>query len=162
MGKLNSVELELILAYLDDMSNGEIYKPFAPKEGFSLTATQLIKKIEDLRREIVILRSENIDQNAKVQQEIANVTHDLTTPLALIRGAVESLEDGMDDRDYVSMIGSKAKEMNETVLRIIESSRHMVADAKKLNPNVKIIKSSLKDGSGLDEIIKAIEEKKNN
>ena len=36
----------------------------------------------------------------------------------------------------------------------------MVADAKKLNPNVKIIKSSLKDGSGLDEIIKAIEEKK--
>lgn len=131
MGKLNSVELELILAYLDDMSNGEIYKPFAPKEGFSLTATQLIKKIEDLRREIVILRSENIDQNAKVQQEIANVTHDLKTPLALIMGAVESLEDGMDDRDYVSMIGSKAKEMNETVLRTIESSRHMVADAKK-------------------------------
>ena len=38
----------------------------------------------------------------------------------------------------------------------------MVSDAKKLNPNVKIIKSSLKDGSGLDEIIKAIEEKKNN
>ena len=37
----------------------------------------------------------------------------------------------------------------------------MVADAKKLNPNVKIIKSSLKQGSGLDEIIKAIEEKKN-
>lgn len=36
----------------------------------------------------------------------------------------------------------------------------MVADAKKLNPNVKIIKSSLKDGSGLDEIIKAIAEKK--
>ena len=36
----------------------------------------------------------------------------------------------------------------------------MVVDAKKLNPNVKIIKSSLKDGSGLDEIIKAIEEKK--
>ena len=131
MGKINSVELELILAYLDDMSKGEIYKPFAPKEGFSLTATQLIKKIEDLRREIVILRSENIDQNAKVQQEIANVTHDLKTPLALIMGAVESLEDGMDDRDYVSMIGSKAKEMNETVLRIIESSRHMVADAKK-------------------------------
>ena len=36
----------------------------------------------------------------------------------------------------------------------------MVVDAKKLNPNVKIIKSSLKDGSGLDEIIKVIEEKK--
>ncbi len=38
----------------------------------------------------------------------------------------------------------------------------MVADAKRLNPNVKIIKSSLKEGTGLDEIIAAIEEAKNN
>ena len=34
----------------------------------------------------------------------------------------------------------------------------MVEDAKKLNPNVKVIKSSLKEGIGLDEIIKVIEE----
>ncbi|WP_406537124.1 hydrogenase nickel incorporation protein HypB [Methanobrevibacter sp.] len=38
----------------------------------------------------------------------------------------------------------------------------MVADAKKLNPNVHVIKSSLKKGCGLDEIIAAIEEAKNN
>jgi hypothetical protein len=37
----------------------------------------------------------------------------------------------------------------------------MVADAKKLNPNVNVIKSSLKQGSGLDEIIKVIEEAMN-
>ena len=37
----------------------------------------------------------------------------------------------------------------------------MVADAKKLNPNIKIIKSSLKQGIGLDEIIGAIEEAMN-
>jgi hydrogenase nickel incorporation protein HypB len=34
----------------------------------------------------------------------------------------------------------------------------MVADAQKLNPNVKVIKSSLKQGTGLDEIIEVIEE----
>ena len=38
----------------------------------------------------------------------------------------------------------------------------MVADAQKLNPNVKVIKSSLKQGCGLDEIIAAIEEANNN
>ncbi len=38
----------------------------------------------------------------------------------------------------------------------------MVADAQKLNPNVKVIKSSLKQGIGLDEIIAAIDEAKNN
>ena len=36
----------------------------------------------------------------------------------------------------------------------------MVADAQKLNPNVKIITSNLKEGNGLDEIIKVIEDKK--
>ena len=37
----------------------------------------------------------------------------------------------------------------------------MVDDAKKLNPNIKVIKSSLKEGTGLDEIIQAIDEAKN-
>ncbi|MBR0271744.1 MAG: hydrogenase nickel incorporation protein HypB [Methanobrevibacter sp.] len=34
----------------------------------------------------------------------------------------------------------------------------MVDDAKKLNPNIKVIKSSLKEGVGLDEIIACIED----
>ena len=34
----------------------------------------------------------------------------------------------------------------------------MVADAQRLNPKVKVIKSSLKEGIGLDEIIKVIED----
>ena len=38
----------------------------------------------------------------------------------------------------------------------------MVADAQRLNPNVKVIKSSLKQGTGLDEIIKVIEDAMNN
>lgn len=38
----------------------------------------------------------------------------------------------------------------------------MVADAQKLNPNVKVIKSNLKESVGLDEIIAVIEEAKNN
>lgn len=37
----------------------------------------------------------------------------------------------------------------------------MVADAQRLNPRVKVIKSSLKQGCGLDEIIAAIEEAMN-
>ncbi|MGB8232478.1 MAG: hydrogenase accessory protein HypB, partial [Methanobacterium sp.] len=34
----------------------------------------------------------------------------------------------------------------------------MVSDVKELNPNVKVIKSSLKTGQGIDEIISSIEE----
>ena len=36
----------------------------------------------------------------------------------------------------------------------------MVTDAKKLNPNVKVITSNLKEGTGLDEIIQVIEDRK--
>lgn len=42
------------------------------------------------------------------------------------------------------------------------STEKMVADAKKINPDVKIISSSLKEGKGLEEIISAIEGFKNN
>lgn len=38
------------------------------------------------------------------------------------------------------------------------STDKMVADAKKLNPDVKVITTSLKEGIGLDEVIEAIEE----
>ena len=38
----------------------------------------------------------------------------------------------------------------------------MVNDAKELNPNIKVIKSSLKEGTGLDEIIACIEESMQN
>ena len=37
----------------------------------------------------------------------------------------------------------------------------MVNDTLKLNPNIKVIKSSLKDGTGLDEIIECIEDAMN-
>ena len=36
----------------------------------------------------------------------------------------------------------------------------MVADAKKLNPNVQVITSNLKEGTGLDDIIQVIKDKK--
>ena len=36
----------------------------------------------------------------------------------------------------------------------------MVADAKRLNPDVKVITSSLKEGKGLNEIIEVIKEHK--
>lgn len=131
MGKLSRVELELILAYIDDIERGEIYKPLLPKEGFSIYAKRIVSRLDDLRETLLIARSDAVEMNAKIQQEIANVTHDLKTPLAVIMGAAESLEDGLDEDDYLGMIKDKAVEMNETVLRIIDSSRSMVESVKQ-------------------------------
>ena len=130
MAKLKSEENELILAYIDDLKNGEIYNPFVSKEGFGLTAKKIIAELENLRRNILFTRSGTIEGYARVEQEIANVTHDLKTPLAVITGAVECLEDGINDKDYVQVIKSKTTEMNEIVLRIISSSRALAEEAK--------------------------------
>ena len=40
------------------------------------------------------------------------------------------------------------------------STDKMVADAKKLNPDVKVITTSLKEGIGLDDVIEAIKDAK--
>lgn len=129
MAKLTQEELELVNAYIDDLSNGEIDKPFTSKDGFCLSAKNLISNLENLRKEIFISRSFTIEGYARVEQEIANVTHDLKTPLAVIIGAVECLEDGIDDKNYVQVIKEKTAEMNETVLRIISSSRALANEA---------------------------------
>ena len=131
MAKLTQTEIELISAYIDDLSNGEIYKPFSPKDNFCITATQLISALDNLRKELLISSSKSIENYAKVEQEIANVTHDLKTPLAVITGAIECLEDGIDDKDYVQVIKANTTQMNDTVLRIISSSRNMVEEVKK-------------------------------
>lgn len=138
MAKLNQQELELIKAYIEDLSKGEIVKTFSPKDDFCLVAKQLINELENLRKELLISRSRNIEEYAKVEQEIANVTHDLKTPLAVITGAVECLEDGIDDKDYVQVIKTKTQEMNDTVLRIISSSRALAEDAKN---KIKVVKA---------------------
>ena len=131
MAKLTQTEIELISAYIEDLSNGEIYKPFYPKDNFCITATQLIRALDNLRKKLLISSSKSIENYAKVEQEIANVTHDLKTPLAVITGAIECLEDGIDDKDYVQVIKAKTTQMNDTVLRIISSSRNMVEEVKK-------------------------------
>ena len=130
MAKLNQQELESIRAYIEDLSNGEIDRPFAPKEDFCIVAKNLIVSLENLRKEIFLSRSRAIEDYAQIEQEIANVTHDLKTPLAVITGAVECLEDGINDKDYVQVIKNKTQEMNETVLRIISSSRTLAEESK--------------------------------
>ena len=130
MAKLNQQELELINAYIDDLTKGDINKPFLAKEDFCYVAKNLIANLENLRKEIFLSRARTTKEYAKVEQEIANVTHDLKTPLAVITGAVECLEDGIDDKDYVQVIKSKTQEMNDIVLRIIASSRAIAEDAK--------------------------------
>lgn len=71
---------------------------------------------------------ENMDLMDKKRQEfVANVSHELKTPIALIQGYAEGLEDGLcedqESRDYYSsVIVDEAKKMNIMVRELINLS----------------------------------------
>ncbi|MBQ9108138.1 MAG: HAMP domain-containing histidine kinase [Clostridia bacterium] len=80
--------------------------------------------IEELRVKLRDLRQVGVQTEKNVSDTIASVAHDLKTPIAVILGYAECLEEGIDDKDYLSLIVEKAGEMNEQVLSIVESNRN--------------------------------------
>ena len=80
--------------------------------------------LEELRVKLRDLRQVGVQTEKNVSDTIASVAHDLKTPIAVILGYAECLEEGIDDKDYLSLIVEKAGEMNEQVLSIVESNRN--------------------------------------
>ncbi len=126
MGKLTYEEQELILAYIDDLENFKINQSFEIKKEFSKTAKDIILALDALRFRTLVYRSEIIKNNKSTQREVANLTHDLKTPLAIISASCECLEDGMNDKNYIEIIKHKVDELNQKVLRIIDSSNPII------------------------------------
>ncbi len=104
-----------------NFNNGNIDVPI-DVDGFGETY-EIMQQLELLRKNLLICRNKEnkiVEENKSV---VANITHDLKTPLALISGYAESLQDGMNDKDYLALIQEKTFSMNEMVLRILDSSK---------------------------------------
>ena len=83
----------------------------------------ILNQLETLR---INLRNERINQLATknaIDDTVAKVAHDLKTPLAVIMGYAECLQEGISDKDYASLIIEKTAEMNEQVINIVEINR---------------------------------------
>lgn len=79
------------------------------------------------------LKDETADVSKRTNKTIASVAHDMKTPLAIISGYAECLSDGMNDKDYASLIIQKTEQMNEMVIEMVESSNAEI----KSNRNIK-------------------------
>lgn len=71
-----------------------------------------------------------VSERAKSRLALAGVAHDLKTPIAVIMGAAECAKDGLDDKDYLSIISEKAVQMSETVGSIVEAARQETREEK--------------------------------
>lgn len=111
------------------LREGDIYEPVRLEDAGEFSS--VVASIEELRKLLVEKASEESEKEARTQETIASVTHDLKTPLALISGYAECIEDGMDDKNYPELIRLKAADMNDTVLKIIDAARTSAGKAKE-------------------------------
>lgn len=111
------------------MREGKIYEPLRIEDAGEFSP--VVASLEELRKILVEKASEESEKEARTQETIASVTHDLKTPLALISGYAECIEDGMNDKNYPELIRSKAADMNDTVLKIIDAARDSAGKAKE-------------------------------
>jgi two-component system sensor histidine kinase CssS len=98
---VNMPENEYKRVYIDD-GDDEIY--------------QLSLKIDDMRRTIVH------DAIAK-QAMLQNVSHDLKTPIAVIKSYAEAMEDGIEDISATQTIIEQCNKLEKKVKRFIEFNK---------------------------------------
>lgn len=123
---LNRNEILEIEKTLTKFQNGDIYSP-VEKHGYG-EYHSIAVRLESLRIAMLRLKDETADVSKRTNKTIASVAHDMKTPLAIISGYAECLSDGMNDKDYASLIIQKTEQMNEMVIEMVESSN---AEIKK-------------------------------
>ena len=88
------------------------------------------------------------DYKRKVKQEqirkefIANVSHELKTPLSIIKGYAEGIKDGVNEgeRDeYINIISDEIRRMDKLILEMLWISKYDSMDIKVKKQNVDIL-----------------------
>ena len=112
------------------LNAGDFATPIQIRGGVS--QKRILRQLEKLRTFIMereFAEARMVEQN---KLAIASVAHDIKTPLALISGYAECLQDGMDDKDYLSLISEKTEQLNNLVLKLVETSQHEIDEIPKL------------------------------
>lgn len=102
-------------------------------ENLQSTLTQLEEANDQLHKDI-----DQKQQLIKLQKEFtANVSHELKTPLGIIKGFTEGLQDGIAEQKrerYLSNILNEVEKMDALIMDLLQLSKYEI-DAVKLNKN---------------------------
>lgn len=92
----------------------------------NLISKNLEKSLTDLEETNIKLKSEM--ENHKIQEEkrkelIANISHELKTPITIIQGSINCIKQGMDTVNIYEDILEETEKMNELVKEMLEISK---------------------------------------
>lgn len=102
--------------------NGDIYTPIRII-GKTPRKRKIFIDLERVRLVMLAQKDREREMGEKNRTATASVAHDLKTPLAVIQGYAECIQDGIADKDYPSLIQSKVTEMSELVLSLVDTAR---------------------------------------
>ncbi len=113
-------KLAKIEANLMKLQEGNIYEPIQT-DGVGVYHA-INRRLETLR--LMLVKNNDIQSEGarRNNMAIASVAHDMKTPLAIIAGYAECMSDGMDEKDYPSLILQKTEQMNDMVLSLVDES----------------------------------------
>ncbi len=124
-------EAEAINRVLRRFADGD----YSPLDRRNISAENL-RILEAIRSDIEKKALEVRKTKLKNATDAAGVAHDLKTPLSVIIGAAECLKDGMDDKDYCSIISEKAVYMSELIDNLTDSARQISGDESDFKETV--------------------------
>ena len=119
-----------VLEAVEALCAGDVATPIRERGGPSQKKT--LRRLEELRKNMLereVREAKIVEQN---KLAIASVAHDIKTPLALIAGYTECLGDGIDDKDYLALIGEKTEQINQLVLKLVDTSQQEINEIPKL------------------------------
>lgn len=143
--KMITKPIKLIEQRTKEITNGDFTKQLPVKSNDELGS--LIKNINIMNDTIkanIDNLNENIDKIKKLENTrkdfIANFTHEIKTPLAIINGYSELIEDSDDNvkkEQYLSIINEQTEKINNLVLAMLELSKlesnHVELDLEEIN-----------------------------
>ena len=109
-----------------------IYSEHALREHSARLERAVADATRDLREANRALATSNLEllETDRMRDAlVTNVTHDLRTPLTVIKGAADNLLDGLagtispDQREYVEIVRDHATRLNETVNALLQAAR---------------------------------------
>lgn len=105
---------------------------------------QLCADFDDMRRQLKQSTEEKEKYNQESRELIANISHDLKTPITSVKGYIEGIRDGVADtpdkmQRYLTIIYSKANEMDRL---INELNIYSKIDTNKVQYNFQFINIS--------------------
>lgn len=113
-----------ILNAIRRLSDGDIMKPI-PTAAAGVRERAVLTELELLRKRLLSEKDRETEREKRFETTVASVVHDLKTPLAVLSGYAECLEDGLDDRDYPALLREKTAEMNDMVLNILAAAKEI-------------------------------------